>query len=57
VNIPASSEELVQRSDNGKLMMAENSSHYITFDRPDVVIDAIRQVVEATRTSQPLAQK
>lgn len=53
----ASMEELVQRSDNGKLIVAEKSGHYITFDRPDVVIDAIRQVVEATRTSQPLSQK
>jgi pimeloyl-ACP methyl ester carboxylesterase len=53
----ASMEELVRRSDNSKLIVAENSSHYIPFDRPDVVIDAIRQVVEAMRTSQPLAQK
>jgi pimeloyl-ACP methyl ester carboxylesterase len=53
----ASMEELVRRSDNSKLIVAGNSGHYITFDRPDVVIDAIRQVVEATRTSQSLAQK
>jgi hypothetical protein len=45
----ASIEELVQRSNNGKLIVAENSGHYIPFDRPDVVIDAIRQGVEAAR--------
>jgi pimeloyl-ACP methyl ester carboxylesterase len=50
----ASMEELAQRSNNSKLIVAENSGHYITFDRPDVVIEAIRQVVEATRTGTPL---
>jgi len=53
----ASMDDLVQRSANSKLVVAENSGHYITFDRPDVVIDAIRQIVEAARTGQPLAQK
>jgi pimeloyl-ACP methyl ester carboxylesterase len=50
----ASMEELMQRSTNSKLVVAENSGHYITIDRPDVVIGAIRQVVKAARTGAPL---
>lgn len=46
----AAMEELVQHSTNGKLVVAENSGHYIPFDRPDVVIAAINQVVAAART-------
>jgi hypothetical protein len=37
-----------------KLVVAENSGHYIPFDCADVVIDAIRQMVEAARTGTPL---
>jgi pimeloyl-ACP methyl ester carboxylesterase len=50
----AAMEELVARSSNGKLVVAENSGHYIPFDRSDVVIDAINQVVEAVRSGTPL---
>lgn len=50
----AAMEALIQHSTNGKLVVAEHSGHYITFDRPDVVIDAINQVVEAVRTGVPL---
>lgn len=46
----AAMEELVHQSNNSKLIVAENSGHYITFDRPDLVIDAINQVVAAVRT-------
>lgn len=53
----ASMEELVQRSDNSKFIVAESSGHYITFDRPDIVIDAIREVVEAARKGQLLGKK
>ena len=52
----AAMEELVGRSANGQLVIAEGSGHYITFDRPDVVIDAVRRVVEAARAGQPLAR-
>ena len=47
---------LVQRSANGRLVVAENSGHYIHWERPDLVIEAVRQVVEAARTGQPLGQ-
>jgi pimeloyl-ACP methyl ester carboxylesterase len=50
----ASMDELVQRSTNGKLVVAENSGHFITIDRPDVVIDAILQVLQSARTGMAL---
>jgi pimeloyl-ACP methyl ester carboxylesterase len=36
-------------SQNSKLVVAKNSAHYIQFDRPGLVVDAIRRVVEAAR--------
>jgi len=41
--------DLASRSTEGKLMLVENSGHHIQHDRPEVVIDAVRQVVEAVR--------
>jgi pimeloyl-ACP methyl ester carboxylesterase len=41
--------DLARRSSNGKLIIAEKSGHYIQFYQPDLVIDAVRQVVEAAR--------
>jgi pimeloyl-ACP methyl ester carboxylesterase len=37
-------------SPDGRVVVAERSHHRIAEDRPDVVVDAIREVVEATRT-------
>lgn len=37
--------DLAARSRNGRHELVPNSSHYIQFDRPDVVIRAIREVV------------
>jgi pimeloyl-ACP methyl ester carboxylesterase len=34
---------------NSRHVAAERSGHYIQQDRPDLVIDAVRQVVEAVR--------
>ena len=42
--------ELVALSPNGTHIMAENSGHGIQDDRPDLVVSAIRQVVEVVRT-------
>jgi pimeloyl-ACP methyl ester carboxylesterase len=50
----ASMEELVQQSGNSKFIVAEHSGHTITFERPDVVIDAIGQVIEAVQTGRLL---
>lgn len=41
--------DLARRSTNGKQVIAEKSGHYIQFYQPELVIDAIRQVVEAAR--------
>jgi pimeloyl-ACP methyl ester carboxylesterase len=41
--------ELAALSTSGKLIIAEQSSHNIHHDQPELVIDAIRQVVEAVR--------
>jgi pimeloyl-ACP methyl ester carboxylesterase len=43
--------ELAAQSSNGKRIVAEKSGHYIHLDQPELVIDAIREVVEAARRS------
>ncbi len=45
---------LTRRSDNAKQFIAEDSGHYIQVDKPELVIDAIRQVVEAARNGDRL---
>jgi pimeloyl-ACP methyl ester carboxylesterase len=39
--------ELAALSSRGERVIAEQSGHYIQFDQPELVIEAIRQVVEA----------
>jgi pimeloyl-ACP methyl ester carboxylesterase len=41
--------ELAQRSTSGKQIIVDNSSHFIQYDRPEVVIDVVREVVESAR--------
>jgi pimeloyl-ACP methyl ester carboxylesterase len=41
-------------SRNSKLVVAKNSSHYIQFDRPELVVDSIGRVVEASREGGPV---
>jgi pimeloyl-ACP methyl ester carboxylesterase len=45
--------ELSHLSTRGTQTVAMNSAHYIQIDRPDVVIDAIRKIVEQARSAQP----
>jgi pimeloyl-ACP methyl ester carboxylesterase len=45
-------EELTHLSRRGIQTVAKNSAHYIQIDRPDVVIEAIRDVVEQERAAQ-----
>src|SRR5215207_9853289 len=40
---------LTRRSENARQIIAEDSGHYIQVEQPNLVIDAIRQVVEAAR--------
>jgi pimeloyl-ACP methyl ester carboxylesterase len=44
-------EELVRRSSRGKQIMAEKSGHNIHRDQPELVIEAIRQVVEEAKSA------
>jgi len=46
-------EDLAHLSTRGTQTIAKNSSHYIQIDRPDVVIDAVRGLVEQARAAQP----
>lgn len=46
-------EELGRLSTRGTQVIAKNSSHYIQIDRPDVVIEAVRNVVDQARALQP----
>lgn len=41
--------ELAQLSTRGAQVIAKNSGHYIQLDRPDLVVDAIRKVVNEVR--------
>jgi pimeloyl-ACP methyl ester carboxylesterase len=44
--------ELAGLSSRGRLMVAQDSGHYIQLERPQLVVDAIGQVVTAARTTQ-----
>jgi len=39
-------QELATKSTDGRFVLAQESSHYIQEDAPDVVLDAIREMVE-----------
>jgi hypothetical protein len=39
-------EELGRLSTRGTQSVAKNSAHYIQIDRPEVVIDAVHQIVD-----------
>jgi pimeloyl-ACP methyl ester carboxylesterase len=41
-------------SENSELVVAKNSAHYIHFDRPELVVDSIRRVVEAAGDGGPV---
>lgn len=47
--------ELAARSTNSRHVPVSEASHYIQFDRPDVVVAEIRAMLEAVRGGQPLA--
>jgi pimeloyl-ACP methyl ester carboxylesterase len=45
---------LLSLSQNSKEIIAEKSGHFVIIDRPDVVIDAISQVVQSVRNNSKL---
>jgi len=46
-------EELAHLSTRGTLTVARKSSHYVQFDRPEVVAEAVREIVEQARQLEP----
>jgi pimeloyl-ACP methyl ester carboxylesterase len=46
---PEAQSRLAALSTNGRLIVVEGSGHYIQFEHPSVVIDAVQQVVEQAR--------
>jgi pimeloyl-ACP methyl ester carboxylesterase len=45
----ASLRELVASSDYGRFVIAEESGHYITFDRPDMVVEELKGMLATVR--------
>jgi hypothetical protein len=45
--------ELASRSPQGRLVVAQKSGHYVQAEEPELVISAIREVVEAARRRAP----
>ncbi len=41
--------ELAERSSQGRFILAENSSHEVPRDRPDLIVAAVQQVLEESR--------
>ncbi len=50
----AMQENLATRSTNSKFIFAEKSGHMIQENEPEILVDAIRRVVEATKTNGKL---
>jgi pimeloyl-ACP methyl ester carboxylesterase len=48
--------ELAQLSTRGTQVIAKNSGHYIQLDRPGLVIEAIRKIVDQARQAQSVTQ-
>jgi pimeloyl-ACP methyl ester carboxylesterase len=49
--------DLATLSTNSRHVVATNSGHHIHLDEPDLVVEAIRQVVDAARTRRPLCRQ
>jgi pimeloyl-ACP methyl ester carboxylesterase len=45
----ASLRKLAAHSDYGRFVIADESGHYITFDRPDIVIEELRSILATVR--------
>jgi pimeloyl-ACP methyl ester carboxylesterase len=50
----ATQETQARLSSNSQLIVVPQSSHFVSFDQPQAVVDAVRQVLESARTGQPL---
>jgi pimeloyl-ACP methyl ester carboxylesterase len=50
-------EELAQLSTRSTRVIAKNSGHFIQFDRPDVVIEAVRKIVNQARQAHSASDR
>ena len=50
-------QDLVHRSAIGKQIVATRSGHFIHHDEPELVVNAIREVIKATRKQKAAATK
>lgn len=50
-------QRLAALSSNSELVIAERANHNINLDAPEIVVDAVRRVVEAARKYGPLAKR
>lgn len=44
--------QLARRSTRGKQVVVENSDHWIPYEAPGAVVDAVREVVEDARQNR-----
>ena len=54
IGFRAGQERLARLSSNSELVVAERANHNINMDAPEIVIDAVRRVVEAVRENKTL---
>jgi pimeloyl-ACP methyl ester carboxylesterase len=47
-------QDLTKLSSQSRQMFADQSTHFIQFDQPDLVIDAIRQIIDITRRTSAI---
>ena len=43
--------DLATKSSNGKLLIAENSDHMVTRNQPEIIVEAIKEVVDVCRSN------
>ncbi len=48
-DVAASHQELARMSSRGRYVIASNSHHWVQFDEPELVVETIRGVVNASR--------
>jgi pimeloyl-ACP methyl ester carboxylesterase len=47
--LQAQQSELAALSSESKLVIAEQSGHFVQYDQPNLVIDAVQEIVDALR--------
>ena len=50
-------QEMARRSPQGRVVVAQKSGHYTRNDQPELVVDAVRRVVEAVRGRKAARRK